>query len=230
MAITFERVIQEALNELGAVKGANASDADTNYIATPSTSTVIGPDFLASQVQDALAGVIGEIVECIASTPYHPERARFADETASLANLDPIPQDGSSGARIIGVPGYVKDASDGRACEEVSLDKVRSYTRFSSTIFSSQDAYLYAMNGNRIEHTRTAVVMDVCVHTRPTVFTGAIGLEDWHEAGLVAGVVKTLATKESMFANLYAAANTRWEDHITKTRALGRAAGMPASA
>lgn len=224
MAITFERVIQEVLNELGAVAGATAATADTNYTASPSTSTVIGPDFIPSMVNDALAGAIAEIVECIASFPHHPERARFADVTASLANRAAIPQTGSGGARIIGVPGFVRDASDAQALEEVSLDKVRSYTRHAATIYLAQDAYLYAINGNRIEHTRTNVAMDVCVFTRPTTFTGAIALEDWHEPGLVAGTVKTLATKESMFSRLYEAANKRWEDHLDKTRAMGKAA------
>src|SRR5262245_54310684 len=98
MAITFESVIQQVLNELGAVKGATAALADTNYTASPTTSTVIGPDFVPSQINEALAGTLGEIVECIASTPHHPERQRFADVTASLANLAAIPQVGNSGA------------------------------------------------------------------------------------------------------------------------------------
>ena len=70
MAITYDRVIQQVLNELGAVLGANAASADANYISAPSPSTVIGPDFVPSMVQDPLAATIGEIVEAIACLLY----------------------------------------------------------------------------------------------------------------------------------------------------------------
>src|SRR5215471_4630189 len=107
MAITYDRVIQQVLNRLGAVLGTNPAQADTNYNAPPTTSTVVGPDFVPSQVQDPLAATIGEIVECIATTPKHPERQRFFDVTANLANRAAIPQVGNSGGRIIGIPGFI---------------------------------------------------------------------------------------------------------------------------
>lgn len=235
MSITYDRVKQQILNELGAVVGSTPAAADSNYSAVPSTSTVIGPDFLASHVEDALAATIGEIAEAIASTPHHPERQRFADVTTNLANLDPIPEIGVSTERIIGVPGFVRDAADGLACLPAKLDEVRSYTRFASTIYSAADVYRYAINGNRIEHTRTEVIMEVCVFTRPTVFTGDIDLEDWHEGGLVWGTVAKLALKESMFQDLYAAANAAWVGHLGKIQSYqdpalyGRAQAAPSS-
>lgn len=233
MAITFERVIQQALNRLGAVSGVNASDAETNYDATPTTSTVDGPDFTPSMIEDALAATIGETVEAIASTPKHSERQRFVDLTNALANRDPIPEAGSGGERIIGVIGYVEDSSDHQALLPMSLDAVRSYNRF-PTIYNF-DAYWYAINGNRIEHTRPSVVIEVCVHTRPTVFTGDIPLEDWHEGGLVAGVTEKLAPKESLFADLRAAASEERAAHLAKIKSYvppdlyGKAQAAPSS-
>lgn len=220
MAITFERVIQQVLNELGAVKGATAIDAETNYDAAPTTSTVIGPDFTPGMVEDALAVTIGKTVEAIASTPKHPERQRFADVTASLANLAAMPETGSGGLRIIGVIGFVRDVSDNRACLPAALDSVRSYNRFPA-IYSDADSYLYAINGNRIEHTRANVVVEVCVYTRPASFTGNIDMEDWHEGGLVAGSVAELALKESMFGSLYDAAKKRHDDYLAEIRSYG---------
>ena len=171
-------------------------------------------------VNDVLAATIGEIAEAIASTPHHPERQRFADVTASLANLAAIPQIGASTARIIGIPGFVRDASDGRACIPATLDEVRGYTRH-TTVYTDADVYRYAINGGRIEHTRTNVIIEVCVYTRPTIFTGNIGLEDWHEAGLVAGSVYKLALKESLFADLYEAAKARCDAHMAEIRNYG---------
>ena len=235
MAITFESVIQQVLNELGNVKGANPVAADSNFTATPSTATVLGPDFIPSMVQPALAATLSELVEVIASMPHHPERMFFGDVTAALANLDPVPQVGNTGARIIGVPGYIKDSSDNKACRPATLDAVRSYNRFPA-IYTAADSYWYCINGGRIEHTRTAVIMEVCVYTRPSGFTGNIGIEEWHEGGLVWGIVAKLALKESLFQPLYDGANQCWKDHLTETRALadpslyGAATAAPASA
>lgn len=221
MSITYEKVIQQALNRLGAVLGATATTADTNYTASPTTSSVIGPDFVPSMVNDALAASLAEIVECIASTPHHPERQRFADVTASLANKDAIPQVGASTARIIGVPGFVRDSADGTACKPRSLDVVQSFNRFSGSVYGGGEFYFYCINGGRIEHTRSNVVVEVCVYTRPASFTGAIGLDDWHEGGLVAGIIVKLALKESMYADLNTAAQKEWDDHLVKVKAYG---------
>lgn len=235
MAITFERVIQQILNELGAVLGATATAADTNYAASPTTSTVIGPDFVPSHVNDALAATLGEIAEAIASTPHHPERQRFADVTVSLANRAAIPQVGVTTARIIGIPGFVRDASNAEALIPDTLDRVRDFNSFALTVYSGAEVYRYVINAGRIEHTRTNVVMEVCVYTRPTSFTGAIALDDWHESGLVWGTVAKLALKESMFAELAQSANAAWTAHLAQIHSYqdpalyGKAQAAPSS-
>lgn len=224
MALTYDSVTQQILNVLGAVLGSNPSQADANFTAPPTTSTVIGPDFVPAMVQPALASTLSEIVECIASTPKHPERQRYADVTGSLANLADLPQVGSGGSRIIGVPRFVRDASDGKAVLPAPLDAVRSFTRFSSTVYNGFDAYLYAINDGRIEHTRTNVVIGVCVWARPATFTGDINVEEHHEGGLVQGSVAKLALKESLFADLFQGANTAWLAHLAQIKAYGDAA------
>lgn len=220
MPITYQKVVQQVLNELGAVLGATAIAADANYVAAPTTSTVIGPDFTPSMVNDAVASALGEIVEAIASTPHHPERQRFADVTVPLLNHAAIPDVGDGGDHIIGIPGFVRDAVDEEACLPASLDAIRSFNRFPA-IYADQDPYLYCINGGRIEHTRTNVVIEVCVYERPTTFIGDIDLDDWHESGLVWGAVVKLAPKESMFADLYASAKVCWNDHLTEIRNYG---------
>src|SRR5438093_12851816 len=101
MAITYNKVTQEVLNILGGVKGENPTTADSNYTATPTVSTVIGPDFVPAHVLDAVIATQGEIVEAIALTPLHPERARYADVTTALANRAAIPRTGSGTGKLI---------------------------------------------------------------------------------------------------------------------------------
>jgi len=224
MAITFERVIQEILNELGAIKGATPADAQANFNAAPSTATVIGPDFVPAMVEPALAATIGETVEAIASTPLNPERGRFESDTVALANNAVIPRTDSGGNTIIGVPGRVRDAANGKLLLPVSADRVRDFNEFSGSVYGGYTPYWYAIVGGAVLHTRQSVLIRVCTFTRPTAFTGNINLDDWHEGGLVAGSVEKLALKENLFAELFNGANVRWKDHLAQVRSYGNPA------
>lgn len=221
MAITFETIIQQILNALGAVKGANPVDADTNFAASPSTSTVIGPDFVPRMIEPCLAAAFSEIVEAIASTPLNPERGRYESDTVALANNTIIPRTDSGGATIIGVPGRVRDSSDDKVLLAADADKVRSFNEFSSTVYNGFSTYWYAKVGDAILHTRTNVLIRVCTFTRPTSFVGVINVDDWHEGGLVQLSIAKIALKESMFSELFAGADRIGQAHLAQIRSYG---------
>lgn len=222
MAISWNKAKQKVANALGAVKGANAADAESNYTATITTSTVFGADFTPTMIEDALVAAIGRIVEAIASTPLNPERAGFTSQTSNLASGALIPRTDSGGSNVIvGVIGAVRDSSNSKVLILTDLDKVRSFVEHSSTVYNGFSAYWYALDGNRIYHTRTNVVADVCTYTRPTSFVGNISLDDWHESGLVNLAVAEIALKENLFAQLYDGANTKGEAHLAEIRNYG---------
>lgn len=221
MAITYAKVTSEIQNLLGAVLGGNPAQADSNYTAPPTTSTTDGPDFIPAMVVDAIVLAQGEIVEAIACTPLHPERARFGDVTSALANRAAIPRTGAgTGKLIVGVPGAVRDSSNFETLVRMPLDTVRSFNRFTN-IYTGSTRYWYTINAGRIEHTRMNVLIDVCVFERPTLFTGNIDLDDHHEGGLVQGAIAKMALKESMFGDLQAAAKAFWVDYIAAIKAYG---------
>lgn len=221
MSLSWNKAKQKVANELGAILGADAVDADGNYLATISTSTVIGPDFTPAMIEDALVAALGRIVEAIASTPLNPERAGFTSQTSTLATGDLLPRTNSSGDEVIGVIGAVRDSSDSAVVELTDLDKVRSMVRHAATVYEDFDAYWYALDGQRIIHTRLGVVVDVCTYTRPTSFAGDVPIDDWHESGLVQLAVREIALKESLFAPLYDAADTAGEAHLVEVRNYG---------
>jgi hypothetical protein len=226
MSVAYNKVFQEVANLLGAVAGVTAATADTNYVATLADATLIGPDFQKTAITDAVVAAIGEIVEAIASTPLHPERSGFTTQTAALASGAIIPRTDSGGSNVvIGVMGTVRDSSDSRVLLPVDVDKVRSFVQFASTVYNGFTPYWFAVDGQRIYHTRTNVVIDVCTYARPTSFAGNINLDDWHEGGLVMGAVAKLAEKEGSFADLYTAANAAWMAHIAQIRNYGNPQG-----
>jgi hypothetical protein len=224
VAITFDAIVQEVLNLLSAVEGSDPDTAESNYTGAPTTSAVIGPDFTPAMVKDAVAGAIGEIVEAIASTPLHPERARFASQTTALASGSVIPRVDNVNNPIIGVIGAVRDQSDNTPLLPVDVDRIRSVNKFTSTIYSGFSPYWFAIDCQRIYHTRALVVIDVCVYSRPTSLTGNISLDDWHEAALVQGAVAKLALKESLYGDLFQGAKAAWDAHLAAIRAYGNPA------
>jgi hypothetical protein len=226
VAIAWNKVKQEVANLLGAVLGPTAVDTEGNYTSPISTSTVNSPDWAPTQIEDALVMSLGRIAEAIASTALHPERARFTSQTASLASGALIPRTDSGGTNVvIGVIGTVRDASNSTVLLPVDVDKVRSFNLFSSTVYNGFACYWYAVDGQRILHTRTNVVIDVCTYTRPSSFAGDVPLDDYHEGGLVAGAVEILALKESQFADLYGSAKAASDAHLAQIRAYGNGAG-----
>jgi hypothetical protein len=221
MTIAYNKIFNEVANLLGAGSGFDAFTAETNYNATLSTSNVIGPDFTPSKIADAVAATLVDIVRTICETPRHPDRSYFRSVTAALGNRAVIPNVDLLGFKVIGIPGRVSDSSNGQPLKPQDLDTVRSYTRHSATIYSQMSPYWYCINGNVIEHTRTNVLIEVCVFERPSPLTGNIPLPDSYEWPLTYGAVAFLAPKEGMYASLHSQCLAKYNDHLQQIRALG---------
>lgn len=226
--------MQEVINLFGQVLGATPTIAQTNYTDTLSVSTIRGPAFPPQSISDAVFGTVMDIITAIAESPLHTERGDFAAVTGSLANLAAIPRT-VGGLPVIGVPLWIKDATDNIACLPMSLDRVRSFNRFSANVYSTFSPYWYCVNDGRIEHTRTNVIMNVIAWSRPISTAGNIPLADHHEWGVVNGAAMRLAAKEGSYRPLYEQCKAYWDDHIgairgyTNQAAYGQLQSAPAS-
>lgn len=220
MSVTWNSIFQQVADLLGAVAGATASTKEANYQAAISTSTVIGPDFTGTPIQDAAANVLAEIVEAISETPLHPEWQDFKEVTGSLASGDEIPALVNALPRI-GRIGAVLDAADDTPLKRAPLDEVRSYNRFSATIYSQSDQYKFAEYADRVYHTRDNVVIEAFCFERPANFNGNIPIRDTHEQALVCGAVMRLAPKESMYGDLWDKTQATYTRHLAAIRELG---------
>ena len=221
MSVTYNKIFNEVANLLGAGSGSDAATAETNYLATLSTSNVIGPDFTPAKITDAVAATLADIVRTIAETPRHPDRKAFLSTTAALANRATIPNVDVLGFRMVGIPGRVFDSSNQQTLESKALDSVQKYNRFASSIYSQFGPYWYCINGNVIEHTRTNVMIEVCTFERPTVFSGTIPLPDDYEWPLTYGAAAFLAPKEGMYASVHAQCIAIYNNFLAQIRALG---------
>lgn len=218
MSVAYSKIFRQVANELGAFKAATASDAETNYTATLSTSTLKGPDFTPSMIEDAVVNAMAKIVQAIIETPQHTERPAFIVTLAALGNNAPMPSV-VSGNLVMGNIQMVRDASNGIPCSPTTIDKITSYQQHKTGIYAGLDVYNYAIVGATMFHTRTSVSVEFSTWSRPTSFSGDIPLRDYHERALVMGAVAFLAPKEGMFAALQNAAENEFQMHISSIRA-----------
>lgn len=223
MSFSFNSVGNQVTNLLGNIKGAIPTDAETNYTATLSTTSVKGPDFIPQATKDAVLETVVEIVEAIALTPFHLERIRYSDVAPSITSGGGLPTVGlNSGQRILGVHGQIYDNVNSIALLPASLDKIRAFNRFKSAggIYAGKNEYWFAWDSRNIYHTRNLVSISVVAFDKPG-FTGNVPLDDDHEAGVVMGAVMKLAPKENMFTALHAAAKDYFIAHLANIRSYG---------
>lgn len=220
MATSWNSIFQRIAHVLGAVKGAKVADAETNFIALLSSATLIGPDYTESPIKNAAVSALGQIVKAISETPLHPEWADFRALTTALASGAQIPASVGSVPRI-GRIGSVLDSGDAEPLERATLDVVRSYNRYKTTLYSQSSPNKFAISADTIEHTRTAVVVEVFCFQAPTDFSGNIPIRDMHDRTIICGGVLLLAPKESMYRELFEMADKIYMADIASIRELG---------
>src|SRR5713101_5860725 len=121
--------------------------------------------------ENAFPSIVEELAVSVAMNLDHPWRGLIADVTANLANAALIPTTGMGGKQIIGKLGSVYDASDNNICgESFTVEEIRQL-RFNPNNWRVLDVYAFAISGRRIYHTRTNVVIDVCVYDPVAVKT-----------------------------------------------------------
>lgn len=197
MALAYNVVLREAAIRVNAVAGAVSSTLNTNYQVSPLTTTeVVSSIFPLVSLQDAVLDAEEMLAKAIAETGDHPLRQYMAAQTSALSNLATLPSTSSATKPIIGIWGAVLDGSSGQICSEMPLDEVRRRATNANTQLVCP-AYWYALQGGRIEHTRTTVVVECCVYSRTDQQTalsanGNVLLADALGFAYVAGTVSLL--------------------------------------
>lgn len=128
-------------------------------------------------LQDALLNSESVLANAIADTGGHPWRSYLLSFTSALSNGDVMPSTDSNGNPIIGIWGSVLDGSDQTfVCTEWPTEMIRRWSRMSTYYKSS--FYGYAIDGNGITHTRTEVVVQVCIYNRETQLADLLANND----------------------------------------------------
>ncbi len=222
MAISYRQILRESSRAVNAVTGVTPAALESAYMTSPLTSTQIGDsNFTISMIIDKLVGTVGQIVQAYAGVPGHPFRAFNVSQTANLANGAAKPSVNSAARPIVGVPGAVRDTTTSILLKRQPIQSIESIIAGIADGSLTGTYHYYDFVEDRIYHTRTNVVMDVCTWDATVelaaVAAGNAPIADACLPIAVAGLVSVLVLDDefvaqaSLFRNYFetALADTR---------------------
>lgn len=232
MAVLYQQILHNVAVRLSAIVGSQVVPANATYNLGALTATDLkSVDWPFNSFRDAILMAEEQFAEVAASSVdehgvgSHPWRASMAALTSPVLNNGLIASTDSTGSnRIIGAYGEAVDSVDGRILTKRPIDEVR---RIVTETWRAHTMYFYNIAGRRAVHTRTSIVLGVCVYNRGTQATayaanGAMLLPDTAEPGLTALAV-ALMSKDGAFteqANNYKA-------YATEALAVVARGGLP---
>lgn len=206
MAITYQQLLHNTAIRLSALVGTQAAAIAATYdTANLTAANFKSADWPFGAFRDAILMAEEDFAWAIADTANHPWRADLSSVTPALSDGEDVPGFDNNAVRIIGVYGSVHDAADGTVCLEAELDQITRIRRLQLAGTLTLPAYFYRMDGGRIRHTRTTVLIEVCAYNRSAQLVafnanGSSLLPDVLEMPMTARAV-ALLTKETAFAD-----------------------------
>lgn len=196
MATNYHEILAAVGLRINAITGVTAAALETAFNTRPLTGTQWqSPIVNFSAAKSAVLNAEEKLAHAIANVGDHPWRKFLADTTTPISHKGLI-NTTALGKQIIGVYGSVYDGSDGTECTKKSKETIRRRVRNANSYFRSPP-YYFCIEGNRIYHTRTTVVIDVCIYDRGTQSTNlgnnsAMLLPDVLDEALICGAVSLL--------------------------------------
>ena len=224
MSILWQKVVAGSALLLGAIEAADNSTLETNYLATVTTSTLRGADYSPTVILDACIDAAMLIAQAICEPDAHPETTSFRVLSSAVSNAAAVPSTSSGSVPRIGPIRRVYDSSSAsKALTRTTSQRVNDFNRLGSGTFGAYSPYLYAINGDTLEHTVTTAICEFCGFTRASITVNiggsdVIPLNDEHEPHIINGAVARLAGKETMYADLAQQCDAKFQQHLASLR------------
>lgn len=188
---TYQQLLHSAALRANALVGSQAAALELTY-SNPVliASNFKSADFPFSSFRDAIIQAEQDFVQAVALTGEHPWRRSIRGITTALTSPSVLPPTDSNSKPVIGIWGAVYDSSDNTHMVEMPVDVITRRVRNANSHYVTP-VYYYKIDGNRILHTRTAVIVECCIYSRTDQVTlydanGNMLLPDPAEPGIVA--------------------------------------------
>lgn len=218
MSVSYMQILHNTALRMNALAGTQVGPLETTYATANLTAANFkSADYPFSSFRDAIAFAEEQFAWAIAEAVdahgvgSHPWRPILASVTAPLAHGVSLPGFDSGGVnRVIGAWGTVYDGSDNTPLVQRPLATIIRRVRNSNSHYLTP-IYFYRIEGQRIYHTRTNVIIGVCIYNRATflaAFNGnfAMLLPDVLEFPITALAIATMVknTAANEVAGVYA--------------------------
>lgn len=190
MACTYMQLLHSVALRANALIGSQVAALEATYAtATLTSSNFKSADFPFTSFRDAIIQAEQDFVSAVAFTGEHPWRRSIRGITTALTSPSVLPLTDSNTKPVIGIWGAVYDNSDGIHLVEMPVDVITRRVRNAGSHYVTP-VYYYKIDGNRIIHTRTSVILECCIYSRADQVTaydaGNMLLPDPAESGIVA--------------------------------------------
>ncbi len=157
MPINYFTIKKECALRSAQLEGTDAASLEMAYNNATFTSSLDGAEVPASSFKTVILNIEKELAHIIGSDASHPYRTFLYAESDPLANLASTPSLDSNGVEFVGVFDAVRDASNNIPC---TFQPPQTLEDLNNTFFDTTELYNYSIRGNRIQHTRTEVIME----------------------------------------------------------------------
>ena len=166
MSTSYNTVLRQiALSVNSFANATSPVDLETAYSSFPLVDANFGSSILPfTSLKDKMLNAEALIITQATSTGEHPYRGLLLTQTAPLAYGDLIPTT-AAGVKIIGIRGAIRDSASGEPCTRNELEQIRARVINPGGMYLIE-VFWYAIDDERIYHTRTNVMIDVCTYER----------------------------------------------------------------
>lgn len=161
MAIAYSVIQGEVYLRSAQLAGTDQSSLQSAY----GSLTLDGAELPAASFKNQILNIEAELSHIIAADISHPYRSYITGLSDPLANLDDTPTQDANGSYFIGLFDAVVDGTTGQPLTAMPTETLLDYQ---DPFFSDTELYNFAIMGNTIQHSRTAVKMVGCVFDRAT--------------------------------------------------------------
>lgn len=164
MGVPYHDILAAVAMRTNALNGASAAALETTYNVRPLTAANFQSTiFPFTDYRTAILSAEQKLAQVIAPSNDEAMRAPLFTQTAALASGAVLPAVNSAGVSIIGHYGAVLDGTDTSvACTKQPVQVIRR--RLATPAIWKIPVYYFAYTGNRIEHTRTTVILECPVY------------------------------------------------------------------
>jgi hypothetical protein len=160
MAINYFTLKKECALRSAQLEGTDTTSLENAYNTGSFINSLDGAEVPATSFKTVILNIEKELAHIIASDSSHPYRTFLYGESDPLANLASTPSTDSNNVEFIGVFDAVRDAASNIPC---TIQPAQTIEDLNNTFFDDVEFYNYSIRGNRIQHTRTNVIMEGCV-------------------------------------------------------------------